>query len=57
MSVTLTATLRHLASVAVPALPGATITSLTRADRASFQASACSRPPAPMTRIFMGQFL
>jgi hypothetical protein len=24
----------------------------TRGDWASFQASACSRPPEPMTRIF-----
>ena len=39
--------------VAVPALPGATSTSSTRGDCASFQASACSRPPEPMTRIFM----
>src|SRR5699024_3848772 len=28
-------------------------TSDTRGDCASFQASACSRPPPPMTRIFM----
>ena len=39
--------------VAVPALPGATSTSDTRLDCASFQASACSRPPEPMTRTFM----
>jgi hypothetical protein len=38
----------------VPALPGATSTSLTRGDCLSFHASACSRPPEPMTRIFMG---
>src|SRR5690606_4077830 len=52
-SSTLTAALRQRASVAVPALPGATITSDTRRDCASFQASACSRPPEPMTRTFM----
>ena len=45
-------TLRHFGSSAVPALPGATITSVTRGDCASFQASACSRPPPPMTRTF-----
>ena len=36
-------------------LPGATKTLWTRATaRESFQARACSRPPPPMTRIFMG---
>jgi len=40
-------------SCAVPALPGATNTLSTRGDCASFHASACSRPPLPMTRIFM----
>src|SRR5512139_42906 len=39
-------------SRAVPALPGATRTFETRGLRASFQASACSRPPEPMTRSF-----
>ena len=39
-------------SRAVPALPGATSTFETRGERASFHASACSRPPEPMTRIF-----
>src|SRR6185437_3151300 len=39
-------------SRAVPALPGATNTFATRGDRASFHASACSRPPPPTTRIF-----
>jgi hypothetical protein len=53
MSLASTSTLRHLSSCAVPALPGATSTSLTRGDCASFQASACSRPPEPMTRTFM----
>ena len=47
-----TVALRHFGSSAVPALPGATITSVTRGDCASFQASACSRPPPPMTRTF-----
>src|SRR3954468_19058781 len=40
-------------SVAVPALPGATKTLKTRGLDANFHASACSRPPEPMTRIFM----
>src|SRR5688572_2776513 len=51
-SVAATAALRHFGSSAVPALPGATITSVTRGDCASFQARACSRPPPPMTRTF-----
>src|SRR5688572_15216015 len=50
MSLAATGTFRHLASAAVPALPGATSTSVTRGDCASFQARACSRPPPPMTR-------
>src|SRR5690606_25699710 len=54
MSVAATSTLRHLASVAVPALPGATSTSVTRDDWASFQARGGSRPPEPMTSTFMG---
>ena len=41
------------ASSAVPPLPGATSTICMRLDCASFQASACSRPPEPTTRIFM----
>src|SRR5690606_30538117 len=40
-------------SSAVPALPGATSTRVTLPDWTSFQASACSRPPEPMTRTFM----
>src|SRR5512143_397227 len=46
------ATLATAGSSAVPALPGATKTFATRGDCASFQASACSRPPPPMTRTF-----
>ena len=38
---------------AVPALPGATKMRLTALFCATFQAKACSRPPPPMTRIFM----
>ena len=43
----------ELALVAVPALPGATKTFATRLDCAIFHANACSRPPPPMTRIFI----
>ena len=41
------------ASIAVPALPGATNTRSTRELWAIFQASACSRPPLPITSTFM----
>ena len=37
-----------------PALPGATSTSFTPGSRPSFQASACSRPPPPTTRMRVG---
>src|SRR2546421_628705 len=40
-------------SRAVPALPGAQKTCSARGDCASFQTRACSRPPLPMTSIFM----
>src|SRR5215831_18956910 len=40
-------------SRAVPPLPGATYTFWTRGLCASLQASACSRPPLPMTRSFI----
>src|SRR3546814_19221766 len=53
MSPAATSTFRHLVSVAVPALPGATSTVAMRGDCASFHASACSRPPPPMTRTFI----
>src|SRR5574343_148575 len=49
----LSATLLRRGSWAVPALPGATNTWPARGDWAMRQASACSRPPEPMTRIFM----
>src|SRR5512135_330538 len=48
-----TGTLTTPSSRAVPALPGATNTLVERGERASFQARACSRPPLPITRIFM----
>src|SRR5262245_58636127 len=48
-----TSTLRTRGSVAVPPLPGATSTSETFGDCATFQASACSRPPLPTIRTFM----
>ena len=50
-SVAFTPALR--ATKAVPALPGAQITSSTRGDWAIFQQRACSRPPEPTTRTFM----
>src|SRR5260221_96329 len=40
-------------SRAVPPLPGATKTFWALGDWASFQARACSRPPEPMTRMFI----
>src|SRR5687768_5281953 len=49
-----TSTLRTRGSVAVPPLPGATSTSETLTDCAHFHASACSRPPDPTIRTFMG---
>src|SRR5215831_2109079 len=57
MSSAATRTLRTRGSPAVPAFPGATSTSVTRAAAAHFQASACSRPPPPTIRIFIGQSL
>src|SRR6516165_164327 len=57
MSSAATPMLRTRGSPAVPALPGATSTSVTRAAAAHFQASACSRPPPPTIRIFIGQSL
>src|ERR1700687_3151454 len=47
------ATLLSSRSRAVPALPGATKTFATRLDCAIFHANACSRPPPPITRIFI----
>src|SRR5690606_16078015 len=49
----LTGMLRTPGSRAVPPLPGATMTCWTLGERARHQASACSRPPEPTTRIFM----
>src|SRR5574343_1904127 len=46
-------TLTRRASRAVPPLPGATYTLEALGDWASFQARACSRPPEPMTRMFI----
>src|SRR5262245_43130037 len=43
----------HVATSAMPPLPGAHQTPDTRGDCFIFQASACSRPPLPMTRTFM----
>ena len=49
-----TSTQRTRGSSAMPALPGATTTSLTPGSPASFQASACSRPPPPTIRTRVG---
>src|ERR1700756_726056 len=51
-AMSVTSTLTIPSSRAVPALPGATKTFATRGELAIFQASACSRPPPPTTRIF-----
>src|SRR5690554_1670822 len=57
ISITSMATFSSLGSIAVPALPGATNTRSTAASLAAVQASACSRPPEPITRIFMCSIL
>src|SRR5579863_2226380 len=41
------------ATCAIPPLPGAQTTSVTRGLRASAEARACSRPPEPRIRTFM----
>jgi hypothetical protein len=38
----------------MPGLPGAKISAGFREDWESLRPKACSRPPDPMTRIFMG---
>ncbi len=45
----------HSASAAIPPLPGAQYSFLTRGDCRSFQTIACSRPPLPRTRTFIGR--
>ena len=44
----------QLASRAIASLPGAQNSSLTSGEAASDQQSACSRPPEPTTRTFIG---
>ena len=44
-----------LAERAIPGLPGAACSAASRALRASFQASACSRPPEPTTSTLTGR--
>ena len=56
MSSARTETFSTRGSRAVPALPGATSTRATRSLCASFQASACSRPPPPTTSTVSGSF-
>jgi len=43
----------HSASCAIPAFPGAQMSRSVSGLEASFQASACSRPPEPRRRMFM----
>jgi hypothetical protein len=43
----------HSASIAMPALPGATISRSVLGFCFTAQASACSRPPPPRMRMFM----
>ena len=52
-SKSVSATLCSAGSAAVPALPGATNTLCTFSDVFNFHASACSRPPPPMTKTFI----
>ena len=47
----------HGPSPAIPGLPGAACSSVSRGLCASFQASACSRPPDPTTRTFTRRML
>src|SRR3954453_5980138 len=44
----------HSASLAMPALPGAHHNLVSSGDAAIFHARACSRPPEPSRRMFMG---
>ncbi len=44
-----------VATAAMPGLPGAACTSVTAGSRDRARASACSRPPVPMTRVFTGR--
>src|ERR1700731_251876 len=44
----------HSASRAMPALPGAHHSFVTSGEAAIFHAKACSRPPEPSRRMFMG---
>src|SRR5450755_2349903 len=53
----LTSTATHSASSAMPPFPGAQYIFVTRGDWRSFHTKACSRPPLPMTRIFMIEHL
>src|ERR1700712_3263207 len=44
----------HSASLVMPALPGAHHNLVNSGDAAIFHARACSRPPEPRRRMFMG---
>src|SRR4051812_41652661 len=54
-ALSLTGTGTHVASRAMPGLPGAQTTSGRCGERRSARTSACSRPPEPTTRIVIGQ--
>src|SRR5271169_6511045 len=45
---------RHSASCTMPPFPGAQYSFETRGDWRNFHASACSRPPLPTRRTFIG---
>src|SRR5688572_23934107 len=53
MSVAAMSTFSSNGSSAVPALPGATKTLSAKGDCDAFHASACSRPPLPIIKIFI----
>ena len=45
---------KQRATRAMPPLPGAHSSASTRGERDKARQTACSRPPPPMTRTFMG---
>ena len=52
-STSLSFTLTHSPIFAIPGFPGAQINSSHKAERLHAYASACSRPPLPITSIFI----
>ena len=45
----------HVATCAMPGLPGAAYSAVQRGEAARARAKACSRPPEPMRRMRMGR--